>query len=62
MPRTEVQTVATQTGVTDMTITAQYTAGYGWQYVIHKDGKLFGRYGSFETKTEAIRAGATHFI
>jgi hypothetical protein len=43
-------------------VTATYTAGIGWQYVITKNGKLFGRYGSFETKTEAIRAGATHFI
>lgn len=43
-----------------MTITTQYTAGYGWQYIITKNGKLFGRYGAYDTKEQAMQAGQNH--
>lgn len=40
-----------------ITISAEYSPGIGWQYVVHADGKLVGRYGNFDTEGEAIRAG-----
>lgn len=40
-------------------ITAEYTPGIGWQYVVCVDGVLFGRYGNFNTESAALRAGKT---
>lgn len=36
---------------------AEYSPGIGWQYVLTRDGALFGRYGSFETEAAALREG-----
>jgi hypothetical protein len=42
-----------------ITISVQYIAGIGWQYVVHRGNTLIGRYGEFETQQEAIQAGLT---
>ena len=53
--------VVTHAGVNEMIeVSAQYTAGYGWQYVITKGGKLFGRYGAYDTEKQALQAGHAH--
>lgn len=42
------------------TISAEFKSGFGWQYVIHRDGVLAGRYGRYDTEAEALRAASRH--
>lgn len=44
------------------TITAEYSPGIGWQYVLHINGVLFGRYGNFNTEAAALRAGKSEQV
>jgi hypothetical protein len=44
-----------------MQVHTTYTPGIGWQYELSDStGLLLGRYGSFETEQEAMRAGLAH--
>lgn len=44
-------------GTPRIEVTSEFMPGIGWQYAIHRDGVLFGRYGSFETEAGALHAG-----